>query len=160
MTAVDVAPVSSDRDLGEVRRLFQAYAASLDFSLEFQGFDQELADLPGRYAPPAGRLLLARVDGAVAGCVAMRPFDESVCEMKRLFVLPEVHGRGVGRRLANALIDEARSAGYTAMRLDTVPSMRSAIGLYESLGFRDIEPYTKNPIAGTRFLELHLRPTR
>lgn len=153
---IAVAPVSSAEDLRCARALFEEYAASIGFSLSFQGFDRELAELPGRYAPPSGRLLLARVDGALAGCVALRTLDVRICEMKRLFVRGDFQGRGVGRRLAREVVEQARAAGFAAMRLDTVPAMRAAIGLYESLGFRDVAPYTENPIAGARFLELSL----
>lgn len=152
-----VRPLDSPIELDLVRALFAEYAASIGFSLSFQGFDRELADLPGRYEPPSGRILLARVDDAVAGCVASRRIGERTCEMKRLFVRPEFHGRGIGRLLAQAIIDEARAAGYESMRLDTVPSMQPALGLYASLGFRDIDPYTDNPIEGARFMELRLR---
>jgi ribosomal protein S18 acetylase RimI-like enzyme len=149
---------TSAADLHEVRALFAEYASSLGFSLSFQGFEEELAGLPGAYAPPAGRLLLARIDGAAAGCVAVRPIGDGVCEMKRLFVRPAHHGTGLGRRLATAAIDEARRAGYAVMKLDTMPSMRAALGLYRSLGFRDTAPYTHNPLEGARFLELILAP--
>ena len=159
MVGIEVLPAST-HDLEDVRSLFEEYAASIGFSLAFQGFDREVAELPGRYAPPSGRLLLARADGEIAGCVALRGLDDGVCEMKRLFVRPAFHRLGVGRRLARAAIDEARAAGYEAMRLDTVPSMRAAIGLYESLGFRDIDPYTENPVEGTRFMERMLRTGR
>ncbi len=108
--------------------------------------------------PPAGRLLLARVDGEAAGCVGLRPIGERVCEMKRLFVRPAHHGTGLGRRLAAAVIDEARRAGFATMKLDTLPSMKAAMGLYESLGFRDTAPYTHNPIEGARFMELTIAP--
>jgi ribosomal protein S18 acetylase RimI-like enzyme len=145
------------RHIDDVRPLFTEYAASLGFSLCFQGFDDELAGLPGAYAPPLGRLLLARVDGVVAGCVALRPLDEGVCEMKRLFVRPAFHGRGLGRQLVERLIKEGSAAGYPAMRLDTVPSMTAALGLYASIGFVDIPPYRPNPIPGARYLELVLR---
>jgi len=154
MSAVTVTPASTPADIGEVRALFEEYGASLDFSLCFQGFDEELAGLPGAYAPPLGRLLLARVDGAVAGCVALRPLDDGVCEMKRLFVRPAFVGQGIGRRLAASIIEEGRAAGYQAMRLDTVPAMKAALALYASLGFRDIAAYRENPIAGARYLEL------
>ena len=159
MVGIEVLPAST-HDLEDVRSLFDEYASSIGFSLAFQGFDREVAELPGRYAPPSGRLLLARADGEIAGCVALRGLDDGVCEMKRLFVRPAFHRLGVGRRLARAAIDEARAAGYEAMRLDTVPSMRAAIGLYESLGFRDIDPYTENPIEATRFMERILRTAR
>jgi putative acetyltransferase len=157
MSGVAVGPVTSVDDLAEVRLLFQEYAASLNFSLCFQSFDRELADLPGAYAPPAGRLLLTRVEDVAAGCVALRPLGNDACEMKRLFVRPVFHGQGLGRRLALAIVEEGRAAGYTTMRLDTVPSMTAAQGLYESLGFRDIPPYRENPIDGARYLELRLR---
>jgi ribosomal protein S18 acetylase RimI-like enzyme len=157
MPSVTVHPVTTDGDLVDARLLFEEYAASLDFSLCFQGFDHELAELPGSYAPPRGSLQLARVDGAAAGCVALRPIGNDACEMKRLFVRPRFHGQGLGRKLAVAIIAEGRAAGYTTMKLDTVPSMTAAQGLYESLGFRNIPPYTANPIEGARYLELRLR---
>ena len=156
MADVVLSAVSSGEDLAHVRALFEEYAASIGFSLSFQGFERELAELPGRYAPPSGQILLARVDRAVAGCVALRDLGEGVCEMKRLFVRPAFNGKGCGRRLASAIVEEARRAGYRTMRLDTAPSMQAAAGLYESLGFHDIPPYNDNPMPGVRFLELAL----
>jgi ribosomal protein S18 acetylase RimI-like enzyme len=156
MTSVSLHHAVSPEDVQQVRALFEEYAASLGFSLGFQGFDRELVELPGAYAPPAGRLLLARVDGAPAGCVGLRKIGDGICEMKRLFVRPQYHGTGLGRHLAAALINQAREAGYATMKLDTLPSMKAAIGLYESLGFRDTAPYTLSPIEGARFMELAL----
>jgi putative acetyltransferase len=156
-SAVAITPASTPADVADVRQLFIEYAASLGFSLSFQGFDAEVASLPGCYAPPRGRLLLARVDGAVAGCVALRRLDEGVCEMKRLYCRPAFVGQGLGRQLALAIIEEGRAAGYTTMKLDTVPAMTAALGLYGSLGFVDIPPYRENPVEGARYLELRLR---
>jgi ribosomal protein S18 acetylase RimI-like enzyme len=132
------------------------YADSLGFDLSFQDFESELAALPGDYAPPGGRLLLAYRGSYLAGCVALRPLGPDVCEMKRLYVRPNCRGCGVGRALAERLIAEARQIGYRRMRLDTVPSMVRAQSLYSSLGFAEIAPYRHNPIPGTTFLELVL----
>ena len=145
-------------DIEAVRALFEAYAASLPVDLAYQGFAAELAGLPGAYAPPAGALLLARDgDGTPLGCVALRPLaDPGLCEMKRLFVAPAGRGRGLGRALAAAVIAAARDRGYREMRLDSLPSMTTAVALYRSLGFRAIPPYYNTPVAGTVFLALAL----
>jgi putative acetyltransferase len=140
-----------------VVRLFREYASSLGFALDFQDFERELEQFPGLYAPPRGTLLLAELDGEAAGCVGLRPLDPSTCEMKRLYVRPSCRGRGVGRRLAERVIDEGRSRGYRRMRLDTVPSMAAAIALYRGLGFSEIPAYRFNPVPGALFFELPLR---
>ncbi len=143
-------------EVDDVRGLLRAYADSLPFELDFQGFDRELAELPGEYAPPRGALLVARSEGTVTGCVALRPLADDVCEMKRLFVLPAARGTGLGRRLGAAVVAEARRLGYARMRLDTTPGMAAAQALYRELGFVETAPYRHNPVPGTRFLELQL----
>ena len=142
--------------LAAARQLFAEYAASLDISLCFQGFDEELAGLPGTYAPPRGRLLLACRGNESVGCVALRPLEPGTCEMKRLYVRPTYRTGGVGRLLAERVIHEAAAAGYRRMRLDSLPAMETALQLYRRLGFREIAPYTTNPVKGSVFLELQL----
>jgi ribosomal protein S18 acetylase RimI-like enzyme len=152
-----IRPAQTEADVDAVRRLFRAYAGSLDFDLCFQDFEAELAALPGDYAPPDGALLLAEVDGTTAGCVALRPMDdEGVCEMKRLYVRPAFRRDGVGRALATAIVDKARALGYTTMRLDTVESMTAARRLYTSLGFTECDPYYHNPLPDVVYMRCDL----
>jgi GNAT superfamily N-acetyltransferase len=153
---ISIEQASSTDSIAQGRLLFEEYQTALGVDLGFQDFENELATLPGQYAEPAGRLLLASADSLVAGCVALRPLSADACEMKRLFVRPAFRAGGVGRMLAERVINEARSIGYRRMCLDTLPSMGRAQQLYEVLGFREIEPYRHNPIAGTRYLALDL----
>jgi ribosomal protein S18 acetylase RimI-like enzyme len=156
-SAVKIFQVQTPEQIAVVRQLFLEYANSLNFSLCFQSFDKELASLPGDYAPPSGRLLLAGISGRAAGCVALRPLDATTCEMKRLYVRPEFRAHKLGRRLAHAVIGEARAASYKRMRLDTVePVMREAVQLYRTLGFYEIPAYCANPIQGALYMELQL----
>jgi len=144
-------------DVANVRELFLEYANSLGFSLCFQGFDQELAGLPGDYSPPRGRLLLAESNGKAAGCVALHALEPHICEMKRLYVRPEFRGMKLGLALVNAILTEARNIGYQKIRLDTVePSMKDAVVMYRRLGFQEIGPYRSNPMPGTLYMELNL----
>jgi GNAT superfamily N-acetyltransferase len=153
-----IVQANSQEDIDSARTLFTEYASGLGISLCFQNFDRELNNLPGDYAPPDGRLLLAKDDDdQIAGCIAMRKLGPGVCEMKRLFVRPAYRSTGLGRVLVNTIIDEARKLGYTHMRLDTLPGrMDKAIALYQAIGFVDIEPYYENPVEGARFMELDL----
>lgn len=153
---LEIVPAHEEPLLAEIRVLFREYAESLGFHLCFQDFDREMAELPGRYTPREGRLLIAKWSGEIAGCVAMKQLGPGLCEMKRFFVRPTYRGKGIGQAVANAIIEESRKAGYEKMRLDTVPSMQSAIRIYESLGFKDTEPYVFNPVPGVRYLELRL----
>jgi putative acetyltransferase len=147
----------SPSHIAQARELFLEYAQSLGFSLCFQNFDRELAGLPGDYSPPQGRLLLAEYQGQVAGCVALRPKESGICEMKRLYLRPQFRGKSLGRLLAERIIAEARHMGYRRMRLDTVePVMKDAVAMYRKLGFKEIAPYCENPMAGTLYMELEL----
>jgi putative acetyltransferase len=154
---VAVREATTAADFAQARELFLEYAQSLGFSLCFQDFDREVASLPGKYAAPEGRLLLAGVQGRTAACIGLRPLEPGICEMKRLYVRPEFRGKRIGLLLAQRVITEARAIGYTRMRLDTVPSaMADAVVLYKRLGFAEIPPYCENPIAGALYLELKL----
>jgi GNAT superfamily N-acetyltransferase len=151
-----IVSAETQESLAEARELFTEYAEALGIDLSFQDFDRELAELPGDYAPPEGRLLLAYHDTELAGCGALRKLAVGVCEMKRLYVRPAFRGKGIGRAIAAALIAAAREIGYARVRLDTLPSMGEAAALYRSLGFREIEPYRFNPVPGTLFMQFDL----
>jgi putative acetyltransferase len=154
---LSIFPAETAAGIAQARELFLEYAQSIGFSLCFQNFDKELAALPGDYAPPAGRLLLAEYEGQVVGCVALHKLDSRICEMKRLYLRPQSRGKGIGRALAERIIAEARRIGYQRMRLDTVePVMKDAVEMYRKLGFREIAPYCTNPIAGALYMELQL----
>jgi putative acetyltransferase len=144
---------ATSADIEQVRSLLREYSAWLQVDLCFQGFEEELAGLPGDYAPPRGELLVADSGEDLAGCVALREIDTSTAEMKRLYVRPQHRGTGLGKRLALAIIEKARTLGYERLRLDTLPQMGDAQRLYESLGFYEIAAYRENPVPGARFLE-------
>ena len=149
--------VESPAQVAQARELFQEYEKSLGVNLCFQNFEQELAGLPGHYAPPDGRLLLAEYEAHLAGCVALHKWETGICEMKRLYLRPAFRGKGLGRALAETIIAEAREIGYQHMRLDTIePIMKDAVEMYRKLGFREIAPYRPNPIAGAMYMELQL----
>ncbi len=151
------AQAESPAQIAQARELFLEYAQSLGFSLCFQGFDKELENLPGDYAPPEGRLLLAEYEDQLAGCVALHKLELAVCEMKRLYLRPQFRGKGLGKALAQRIFAEARQIGYRRMRLDTVePVMKDAVAMYRKLGFKEIAPYRANPVAGAMYMELEL----
>ena len=147
-------------EMDAVRQIFQEYADSLNIDLDFQGFETEIADLPGEYAPPRGQIVLALVNGAIAGCCALRPLDDcdyaNAAEMKRLYVRKAFRGFGLGRQLAEAILDAARQQGYAHVLLDTLDDMESARALYNDLGFDSIEPYYHNPVGGAHYLKVDL----
>ena len=158
MTAFAISPVRAPEDLAATMALFEAYAASLGINLSYQNFVEEMAAMPGKYAPPKGELLLARdPNGMPLGCVGLRPLAAyGCCEMKRLYVTPEGRGLGLGKALAEAIVTEARRIGYREMLLDTLPPLTAAIGLYEKTGFEQIPAYYDTPIVGTLFFRLGL----
>jgi len=152
-----IVPAETAEQIEQARHLFREYQSWLEIDLCFQNFERELAKLPGDYAQPAGRLLLAYEESQLAGCVALRRIDERICEMKRLFLRTEFRGHGLGRRLIETIIHEAKRIGYERMRLDTLPpKMNDAIDLYRSYGFKEIASYYDNPVAGAIFMELDL----
>jgi len=153
---VEIRQALGEEGIAIARGLFREYEAELGIDLCFQGFERELAGLPGEYAPPSGRLLLAWVEDRPVGCVALRRIEEGVCEMKRLYLEPSSRRGGWGRRLTMALIREARAIGYHRIRLETLPVMQAAVALYRTLRFRDIPAYLHNPIEGALYLELDL----
>ncbi len=153
----DVTQAESPEQIAAIRELFLEYSQSLGFSLCFQSFDEEIAGLPGDYAPPEGRLILVTFETQAAGGVALHKIEDHVCEMKRLYVRPQFRGKGFGKALAERVINEAREIGYKKLRLDTVePVMRTAVAMYRTLGFREIAPYRGNPIEGALYMELQL----
>ena len=155
--AITIADAAGAADIETVRELFLEYARALGFSLCFQGFDQELAALPGIYAPPDGRLLLARADAETTGVVALRPLEPGICEMKRLYVRPAFRGKGIGEALVDRVIAEAKAIGYRKMRLDTIADrMQAAIALYRARGFVEIPAYYDNPLPRVLYLELRI----
>jgi len=152
-----IIQATTNEQIDEARLLFREYETWLDLDLCFQGFESELAGLPGKYAPPDGRLLLAYMDEKLAGCIAMRALKDDICEMKRLFVRDEFRGQKIGIQLIERLVADAREIGYSRMRLDTYPAkMAKAVSLYGSHGFHSIEPYYDNPHDGVLFMELTL----
>jgi GNAT superfamily N-acetyltransferase len=153
---MEIRQVKSPAEICQAKELFVEYSAYLSVSVCFENFDQEILELPGLYAPPDGRLLLAYVDDEPVGCVALRKLSDGVCEMKRLFVHPTGRGQKLGRNLVLAIIEEARQIGYRQMRLDTFPVMREAVAIYRSLEFREIEPYMLNPLPGAVCMELSI----
>jgi len=154
--SLEIRPANQPGEIALARQLFREYADGIGVDLCFQGFEAELASLPGRYAPPRGRLLLAWSGDDAVGCVALRPVEDETCEMKRLYVQPGARGAQLGRQLIEKLCDEARAIGYRRMCLDTLPGMGTAIRLYATLGFKSIPPYVFNPVEGALFFGLDL----
>jgi putative acetyltransferase len=157
LSRISIFQAESSSEIAVVRELFVEYAESLGFTLCFQNFDRELVELPGDYTPPAGRLLLVLSGSQPAGCVALHSLETGICEIKRLYVRPQFRGTGLGKMLTNTIISAAKGIGYKKVRLDTVePKMKTAVGLYRALGFREIAPYRPNPIEGAMYMEMEL----
>ena len=154
---IEIVQATASGHIQTIRDLFREYEAFLQVDLCFQRFEEELASLPGRYASPQGALLLAIAEGQAAGCVAMRPLDTGVCEMKRLYVRPAYLGQGIGKKLALSVIERAGEAGYARMRLDTLEKLGPALCLYASLNFQKCPPYYENPLSGVIYMERTLR---
>ncbi len=150
----EIASVETDEALEEIRILFREYEASLEFDLDFQNFEEEMAGLPGKYAPPDGGLLMAKAGDDPSGCVALRKIEDGICEMKRLYVRQRFRGMQIGKALASAIATRAQCIGYDRMRLDTVGSMVKAKSIYAAMGFKEIAPYCHNPVPGATYLEL------
>jgi len=159
-TDCTIVTASALTEIEEVRGLFREYATMISVDLGYQGFEQELARLPGAYASPRGCLLLARIQGLPAGCVALRELKEGVCEMKRLFIRSPYRALGLGRTLTRAIVSHATENGFRTMLLDTLPTMDAALGLYESVGFKRRSPYFDSPVPGNIFMELSLVPNQ
>jgi ribosomal protein S18 acetylase RimI-like enzyme len=154
---IKLIPATNPQEIALARQLFEEYASWLEISLCFQNFDQELENLPGDYAPPHGRLLLALEGDQLAGCIALRRLADRACEMKRLYVRPAFRGLGLGRTLVTAILEAAKEIGYERMQLDTLPGkMDQALAMYRRFGFREIQPYYENPVEGATFMELSL----
>ncbi len=154
---IEYVRVEAGDNLKKIKKLFREYEEFLGFELCFQDFENELKNLPGKYAPPEGRLIMARVDGDIAGCVALKKIAEGICEMKRLYVRPEFRGQKLGRKLAEYIISEAMEIGYDKMRLDTLQRLKPALELYRSLGFHEISAYVHNPLEDVVYMEKVLR---
>jgi len=158
LNVMKLIQAQTSEEIEQARQLFKEYAAWLEIDLCFQNFEKELAELPGDYALPGGRLLLAYDNGELAGCIALREIDDGICEMKRLFLREKFRGKGRGRSLIDAITGEAKQVGYERMRLDTLPpKMDKAIALYMELGFKEIDAYYNNPVPGAIFMELSLK---
>lgn len=154
---IEIRPADGEEAVVNARALLKEYASALGRDLSFEDFARELVELPGQYGPPHGALLVADYDGRLAGCVALRPLGEGLCEMKRLFVRHQFRGKGVGKRLALAVIEAARDRGYRGMRLSFAPWMEEAIAIYRALGFRPIEAYRPGAVEGSVYMELALK---